>query len=80
MPPAVLYDVASRLNQLPSDRVIRIETTARTYEEASRIARSVHHALEPLLLGDPSRIQQVTEVQADAPADGTVAIHVSHEE
>lgn len=77
-PPAILYDVASRLNQFASDRVIRIETTARTYDDASNLAQAVMQALEPLLLGDPNLIQQVTEVEPDAPAGGTVAIVVSH--
>jgi hypothetical protein len=75
--PAILYDVASRLNQFASDRVVRIEVTARTYDDANNLAQTVMQELEPLLLGDPSLIQQVTEVQADAPAGGTVAIVVS---
>ncbi len=75
--PAILYNVASRLNQFASDRAIRIEATARTYDEANNLARTVVQVLEPLLLGDPSLIRQSTEVQADAPAGGTVAIYVS---
>lgn len=75
--PAILYDVASRLNQFASDRVIRIEATARTYDDADNLAQRVIQALEPLLLGDPSLIQHLTAVQADAPAVGTVAIVVS---
>ncbi len=75
--PAILYDVASRLNQCASDRVIRVEATARTHDDADNLARRVIQTLGPLLLGDPSRIQPVTEVQADAPAGGTVVIAVS---
>jgi hypothetical protein len=77
VPPAILLDAASRLNQLPPERVIRVEATARTYNNAKVLAEAVVQALEPLLLGDPSLIQQVTGVQGDAPAGGTVAIVVT---
>jgi hypothetical protein len=78
IPPAILLDAASKLNQLAPDRTICIEVTARTYNDAKSIAQSVAQAIEPLLLGDPSLIQQVTRVEKDSPAGGTVAIVVSH--
>ncbi len=77
VPPAIILDAASNLNQLPPDRTIRIEATARTYSNANMLAQAVALAIEPLLLGDPSLIQQVTAVQEDAPAEGTVTIIVS---
>ncbi|UCF04104.1 MAG: hypothetical protein JSV33_09110 [bacterium] len=76
-PPAILLDAASRLNQLASDRKVCIEATARTYNNAKSIAQAVAQAIGPLLLGDTSLIQQVTRVEKDAPAGGTVAIIVS---
>jgi len=75
--PAILLDAATRLNQFAPNRAIRIEATARTYNNAKVLAQAVAQSLEPLLLGDPNLIQQVTGVQADAPAGGTVAIIVS---
>lgn len=75
--PSILLDAANRLNQFAPDRTIRIEATARTYNNAKVLAQAVAQALEPLLLGDPNLVQQVTGVQADAPAGGTVAIVVS---
>ena len=78
MAPSILLDAANRLNQFAPDRTIRIEVTARTFNNAKVLAQAVAQTLEPLLLGDPNLIQQVTGVQADAPAGGTVAIVVSH--
>jgi hypothetical protein len=78
LPPAIILDVATRLNQFVPNRKIRIETTARTYNDANVLAETVATALEPLLLGNPSLIQKISKVQAEAPAEGTVAIVVSH--
>jgi len=78
VPPPILLDAASRLNQTGrADQAIRVEATARTYDEANNLAQNVVQTLKPLLLGDPNRIQYFTEVQPDAPARGTVAIVVS---
>jgi hypothetical protein len=78
VPPSILLDAANRINQIRRpDQVIRIEVTARTFEEADNLAQGVHRSIEPLLLGDPSRIQHVTEVVPDAPERGTVAIVVA---
>lgn len=74
----IIMDAASRINQIRRpDHVIRIEATARTYQEAAGLAEMVHRSMSPLLLGDPAGIQQIAEAQPDAPSDGTVAIVVS---
>jgi hypothetical protein len=74
-PPMLVVEAASWLNQSGSPRTpIRVTATARTFEQANQLAGGVAHALTPLLLGDPSRVQPVTDVQPDAPADGAVTI------
>jgi hypothetical protein len=73
--PAIVLEAASWLNQ--SDRVnapLRITATARTYDRATGLARSVASMLTPLLIGDPARVQAVTAVAPDAPEDGTIEI------
>ena len=77
-PTVMLLEAASRINQVRrQDHIIRIEATARSYDEAANLARVVAENLAPLLVGDPGQIQQVTEVEPDAPAQGTVTIAVS---
>ena len=77
-PTLMILEAASRINQIrKQDHVIRIEATARTYEEAAGLAGSVAESLTPLLVGDPAQVQQVTEIEPDAPARGTVTIVVS---
>ncbi len=77
-PTVMLLEAASRINQIRrKDHIIRIEATARSFDEASGLAESVAESLAPLLVGDPAQIQQVTEVEPDAPARGTVTIVVS---
>ena len=79
--PTILLDAASRINQLRTPgRLVRIEATARSYQEASALASRVHGSVTPLLLGDPGGVKEVTEVQADAPPGGTVAIVVTNRE
>jgi hypothetical protein len=74
-PPMLVIEAASWLNQSGSPRQpIRVTATARTFEQANMLAGGVAHALAPLLLGDPSRVQPVTDVQPDAPADGAITI------
>jgi hypothetical protein len=74
----MILEAASRINQVRrQDHIIRIEATARTYDEAANLARIVAENLTPLLIGDPGQIQQVTTVERDAPAKGTVTIAVS---
>jgi hypothetical protein len=77
-PTIMILEAASRINQIrKQNHVIRIEATARSYDEAAGLARIVAESLTPLLVGDPAQIQQVTEVEPDAPARGTVTIVVS---
>ena len=75
---ALLLEAASRINQSGRpDGAVRVAVSARTYTEADNLAKGVAGALEPLILGDPSRIQCAADVQADAPVGGTVSVHVA---
>lgn len=77
--PMLVLEAASWLNQSGSPRQpIKVTATARSYEQANALASGVAHSLAPLLLGDPSRVQPVTDVQPDAPADGAVTITPGH--
>ena len=77
-PTVMILEAASRINQIRKrDHIIRIEATARSYDEAANLAGIVAQSLTPLLIGDPGQIQQITEVEATAPAQGTVTIIVS---
>ncbi len=74
-PAPVLLEAASRINQENgTERKIRIVVTARNYDQAGGIAGIIAESLGSLLLGNPARIQHVTDVRADAPEAGTVAI------
>ena len=83
-PLLVGYFSGSREHMPPADnRVahpnfveIRVEVTARSFQDAKRLAEDINMALRPLILGDPHRIQSVTTVQNDAPDHGAVAISV----
>lgn len=78
-PPMLVLEAASWLNQTGSPRSpIRVTATARSYEQANALASGVARSLAPLLLGDPARVQPVTDVQPDAPADGAVTITPGH--
>ncbi len=77
-PTIMILEAASRINQVrKKDHIIRIEATARSYDEAANLASIVAQSLTPLLIGDPGQIQQITEVEPAAPARGTVKIVVS---
>lgn len=76
-PSTLLLEVASLLNQETSlDTPIEIEVTARSFGDADRLAQEVAETLEPLLLGDPKRLQKRTNVEPDAPEMGTIAINI----
>jgi len=78
VPPAILLAAASKLNQdVPANKPISIGVTARSYKEADNLAQTIGKSLQPLLLGEPSRIKYTTEVQPDSPAAGTVAIRMA---
>ena len=75
MPPPILLEAASWLNQ--SERIarpIQVTATARSYEQADRLARMVMGVLAPRVLGDPARIRSSAVVAPDAPEAGTLAI------
>lgn len=70
-----LLEVASWLNQSAKVREpIRVAVAARTLEQASMLANRARSALSSRVIGDPGRIQAVTEVAADAPEDGVLRI------
>jgi len=78
-PSPILLECASWMNQVSRpDHLIRVRVTARTFDQANALGQEVAEKLKPLLLGDPLRIQYLTEVQSDAPSHGTLAIEVSH--
>jgi hypothetical protein len=77
-PSPILLDVANRINQ--SEKVaqpVRVEATARSVDKAKTLAEGVAEALSPLVLGGKARIQPFTNVETDAPAEGTVRVVVT---
>jgi hypothetical protein len=77
-PAPILLEAASRINQAAAaSQPVRVEVTARSFEDAKGTADAIVRTLQPLLLGDPVRIQPVTLVEPDAPDAGTVAIVVT---
>jgi hypothetical protein len=80
-PPApILLETASRINQsATAAHPIRVEVTARTFDEAKRTADMIIAHLAPRLLGDPLRLQAITTVEPDAPDGGMVRIAVGLE-
>jgi hypothetical protein len=72
-PPLVL-ELASELNQVASDRRVRIEVTARSTDEANAVGRRLMRWLGPQLLGDPARLESVGFVAADAPVGAAVKV------
>ena len=75
VPPSLLREVASRLNQASERSVpIDVRVRARSFEEADRLAGAIVDVLRRSVLGDPARIRPVTEVRPDAPDGATVTI------
>lgn len=76
--PALALEVASRLNQAgdPS-KPVHVEVTAPTFQIAKSIAEDVLAALRPNLLGDPSRIVAVTNVDAGGGEHASVTIRTA---
>jgi hypothetical protein len=72
--PPILIEAASWLNQRPQQGGVRVTVTARNSDEAQALADFVTRSMSPYLIGDPSRVQAIAEVQADAPEGGTVRI------
>jgi hypothetical protein len=76
-PPAVLQEVASWANQEEDvDGPVRVVITGRDFRNVKHLADEVTRQLTPLLLGNPLRVQMVTNVEADAPERATVAVFV----
>jgi hypothetical protein len=75
VPPRILLEAASRINQTGRlNDIVRVKVTARTFEDAKATAGAIVGYLQPLILGDPLRVQPVTVAEPDAPDAGTVAI------
>ncbi len=78
LPPSILFETANWINQTGRiDQTVRVEVTARTFEDSKSTADAIIRYLQPLVLGDPLRIQPVSLVEPDAPDVGTVAIAVT---
>jgi hypothetical protein len=74
-PSLILIETATWLNQDRAlDHPLRVEATARSYEMAQALADRVAGELEPLLLGNPDRVQVLATVEADAPDQGRVTV------
>ncbi|MFQ5510798.1 MAG: hypothetical protein ACE5EO_03015 [Candidatus Krumholzibacteriia bacterium] len=78
--PAILLEAASWINQRDPQHVVRVEVTARSFNDAKEIAAGITRQLRPLLIGDPARVQSITSVQNGAPDRGSVAIVVGSAE
>ncbi|UCH82879.1 MAG: hypothetical protein JSW50_10415 [Candidatus Latescibacterota bacterium] len=73
----ILFEAATRINQsAAAGDPIRVEVTARSFEQAKNNADVIVAQLTPLVLGDPLRFQPITTVEPDAPDGGTVRIVV----
>jgi hypothetical protein len=78
-PPSILLEIAGRVNQSRRfDKPVRVEVTARSFSGARALADDVLKTLEPLVPGGAARFQPVTNVEPDAPDEGTIRIVVSH--
>ena len=72
--PPIVLQVATELNQQPSERAVRIEVTARSAEEANALGRRLMRWMSPHLLGDPARLESVGFVASDAPVGAAVKV------
>jgi hypothetical protein len=73
--PPIFLEVASWLNQSPKVREpVRVAVGARTRDQAATLANRALSALSSRVIGDPARIQVVTEIAPDAPEDGVLRI------
>jgi hypothetical protein len=78
--PPILLEAATRINQsVAADDLVRVEVTARSFDEAKQTADLIVAELTALVLGDPLRFQPITSVEPDAPEAGTVRIEVGVE-
>jgi hypothetical protein len=72
--PPIVMQLATELNQEPSERTVRIEVTARSADEANALGRRLMRWMSPHLLGDPARLESVGFVASDAPAGAAVKV------
>jgi len=72
--PPIVIQVASEMNQEPSERRVRIEVTARSAAEANALGGRLMKWMGPHLLGDPARLESAGFVAADAPPGGAVRV------
>lgn len=71
----LLLEAASWLNQYSKvSQPMRVVASARSYEQANSLAKQVGTAMADLTIGDPARVQSMSEVVPDAPEGGTVRI------
>jgi hypothetical protein len=77
--PALVAEAAGWLNRSTATKTrLRLTATARTRDQADRLAALTQRGLTASLLGDPARLSVTSEVRADAPADGAVRIGPAH--
>lgn len=75
--PEILLEATTRINQIGrAETPVWIHVSARSFNQARSIADDVVRVMRPLVLGDPARIQAVTEVDPTAPENGSVAIRI----
>ncbi len=71
----IVLEAASWWNQTNKPRdPIRVTVTSRSYEEANALAQRAAQTFAAHVLGDPSRVQAVAQVEADAPEGGVLRI------
>ena len=76
--PPILLEAASWIHQAAAtDHPVRVEVTARSFEDAKGTADEIVRQLQRVVLGDPVRIRPLTRVEPDAPDAGTVVIVVA---
>jgi hypothetical protein len=71
----LLLEAASWINQIERlDRPVRVIATARSADQAARLAAAVVRGLSPHLLGGAGRLQATPRTLADAPEGGVVTL------
>ncbi len=71
----ILLEIASCWNQANRPRdPVRLTATSRSYEEANALAQRAAQTLGTHLIGDPSRVQAVAQVEPDAPEGGVLRV------
>ncbi len=71
----IFLEVASWLNQSTMVREpLRVAVVARSLDQATMLASRAVTALSGRVIGDPARIQTVTQIAPDAPEDGVLRI------